>query len=194
MFIRVNSWQESSGTLIRSLLEMDSRLSAQLRVAERPGWLRRVAIFLAHSGDSWFWGVGLLAVWLLGDAEWKYRAVLLVFAIAVCAAMVQGIKWLVRRKRPEGEWGRIYRKADPHSFPSGHAARAVMLSVLGVALGPLWFAIVLAIWGPLVAVARVVMGVHYLSDILAGAALGLIFGLITPALFQLVTPFIPWLL
>ncbi|MGQ0602280.1 MAG: phosphatase PAP2 family protein, partial [Anaerolineales bacterium] len=45
-----------------------------------------------------------------------------------------------------------------------------------------------------VALARVAMGVHYVSDILAGSALGLVFGLITPALFQIVAPFIPWLL
>jgi undecaprenyl-diphosphatase len=180
--------------MIQHLLETDARLSAQLRVAERPGLLRRLAIFLAHSGDSWFWGLGLLAVWVAGDAAWRYRAVLLVFAIAVCAIATQVIKWIVRRERPEGEWGRLYRKADPHSFPSGHASRAIMLSVLGVLLGPLWFALALVIWGPLVALARVAMGVHYLSDILAGAALGLLVGWLSPTLFQFVTPFIPWLL
>lgn len=180
--------------MIRSLLETDARLSTQLRVAERPGALRSFAIFLAHSGDSWFWGLGLLAVWLLGNAEWKYKAVLFVFAIGVCALVVQVIKLAVRRERPAGEWGQLYRKADPHSFPSGHAARALMLSVLGVIVGPAWLAIVLVLWGPLVALARVAMGVHYVSDILAGATLGLIFGLITPALFQIVVPFIPWLL
>ncbi len=35
----------------RSLLELDARLSAQLRVAEKPGLLRNLAAFLAHSGD-----------------------------------------------------------------------------------------------------------------------------------------------
>lgn len=180
--------------MIRSLLETDAQLSLRLRVAEKPGWLRRLAIFLAHSGDSWFWGLGLLAVWIFGNAEWKYKALLFVFAIAVCAAVVQTIKLVVRRERPVGEWGQLYRKADPHSFPSGHAARALMLSVLGVIAGPVWLAVMLVAWGPLVALARVAMGVHYVSDILAGAAIGLVFGLLTPALFQVVVPFIPWLL
>ena len=36
----------------RSFLELDARLSDQLRVAEKPGFLRNVAAFLAHSGDS----------------------------------------------------------------------------------------------------------------------------------------------
>jgi len=88
------------------------------------------------------------------------------------------LKLIVRRQRPEGEWGAIYRNTDPHSFPSGHAARAILLAVLGLGLGPLWFAVVLVIWGPLVALARVAMGVHFLSDVLAGGFLGLMIGIL----------------
>jgi undecaprenyl-diphosphatase len=169
--------------LIRTLLETDARLSAQMRVAERPGLLRRAAIFLAHSGDSWFWGIGLVIVWFLGDGFWKREVFWLFVGIAVTAVIAQTLKWLFRRQRPPGEWGTIYRSADPHSFPSGHAARMAMLTVLGFALGPLWFALLLLVWAPLVALARVAMGVHYLSDIAAGALLGLAVGLaLTPYL------------
>ena len=163
--------------MIRSLLQTDARLSAQLRVAEKPGLLRRLAIFLAHSGDSWFWGIGLVIVWWLGNEEWKRRAVWLFLGIAVTAVIAQSLKWLFQRQRPPGEWGAIYRATDPHSFPSGHAARVAMLAVLGFALGPLWFATLVLIWAPLVALARVAMGVHYLSDIAAGALLGVVVGL-----------------
>lgn len=163
--------------MIRGLLETDARLSAQMRVAEKPGWLRRAAIFLAHSGDSWFWGIGLVAVWRLGSAEWKDRAVWIFIGIAATAVIAQTLKFVFRRQRPPGEWGAIYRSADPHSFPSGHAARVAMLAVLGLALGPLWFALVLLVWAPLVALARVAIGVHYLSDIAAGVVLGVVIGL-----------------
>ncbi|MEK7275899.1 MAG: phosphatase PAP2 family protein [Chloroflexota bacterium] len=43
--------------------------------------------------------------------------------------------------------------------------------------------IVLLIWAPLVALARVAMGVHYLSDILAGAACGAVCGVIVVIAF-----------
>jgi undecaprenyl-diphosphatase len=86
------------------------------------------------------------------------------------------VKFSVRRRRPEGEWGAIYRKTDPHSFPSGHAARAAMLAMLAAGLGPSWFSLLLALWAPLVILARVAMGVHYLSDVLAGALFGLLLG------------------
>ena len=68
------------------------------------------------------------------------------------------------------------RNTDPHSFFSGHAARAILLAVLAAAWGPPWLAISLVVWAPLVGLSRVAMGLHYLSDVLAGAALGLIAG------------------
>jgi len=158
-------------------LEADARWSARLNLAERPGPLRRAAGILAHSGDSWFWGLGLLLVWLLGGPFWKSWAVLMVAAIGLTAGLVMLIKLVVRRRRPEGEWGAIYRRTDPHSFPSGHAARAALLAALVAGWGPGWLAPIMIVWAPLVILARVAMGLHYLSDVIAGAALGLLVGL-----------------
>ena len=56
---------------LRSLIELDARLSDQLRVAEKPGFLRNLAAVLAHSGDSWFWGAALLVAWFFSTIEWK---------------------------------------------------------------------------------------------------------------------------
>ena len=110
---------------LRSVLELDARLTRQMRVAEKPGALRALAVFFAHSGDSWFWWLALFILWLVSRASmWKRWSVVEAAGIFVLAAMVMGIKFLVRRKRPEGEWGSIYRNTDPHSFPSGHAARS----------------------------------------------------------------------
>jgi membrane-associated phospholipid phosphatase len=52
-----------------------------------------------------------------------------------------------------------------------------LLLVLAAALGPAWLAWLLLAWAPLVALARVAMGVHYLSDVIGGAAVGLLVGL-----------------
>lgn len=167
-----------TGTRRERLLQADRDYSARLRYAEKPGRLRQLAILLAHSGDSWFWGIGLAILWLAAGPEGKLFAVRLVLAIGGLAALVLAVKQIFRRQRPKGEWGAIYRKTDPHSFPSGHAARMVMLAVLAAALGPAWFAWLLLIWAPLVALARVAMGVHYLSDVIGGAAMGIAVGVI----------------
>ncbi len=159
---------------MQRLLELDAQTSRSLRIAERPGRLRTLAALLAHSGDSWFWLLGLGLLWLVGDIAWKRWAAILLASILVTAIVVMVIKFTVRRRRPEGEWGGIYRNTDPHSFPSGHAARAVMLAVVSLGLGPVWLGVVLVLWAPLVALARVAMGVHYLSDVIAGAFFGLL--------------------
>lgn len=156
------------------MIEQDARLSAKMRVAERPGPLRSAAAFFAHSGDSWFWWAGLGLLWWLGNSFWRPWALTVLLSIIVLAAIVLAIKFSIRRRRPEGEWGTIYRSTDPHSFPSGHAARAMIIAVLGIGLGPVWLAVLLCVWMPLVALARVAMGLHYLSDVLAGLVLGAI--------------------
>lgn len=167
---------------MQRMLELDARLSEKMRVAERPGLLRSGAALLAHSGDSWFWLLALGAMWLVGPLQWRPQIAVMVVGIVVTAVVVMAIKFTVRRRRPDGEWGRVYRSTDPHSFPSGHAARALMLAVLGLGMGPLWWGTLLLVWALCVSLARVAMGVHYLADIVAGMLLGLVMGLLVLSL------------
>jgi len=165
------------GSIYR-MLELDRDWSYALRVAEKPGLRRNLAMFFAHSGDSWFWGIGMLILWLAGGTFWKQWAVYQLFWLSILAALVLALKFSIRRKRPAGEWGAVYRNTDPHSFPSGHAARSFLIAVLGSLLGPGWLAIILWIWAPIVALARVAMGVHYVSDVIAGAIVGSVLALL----------------
>ncbi len=162
---------------LAQLLALDTRLSQRLAqlIDNRP-FLRRIAIVLAHSGDSPLWVVGLALLWWFGSAAWRREAQLDLLGVLLTAIVVQLIKWRVKRPRPVGEWGYSYRKLDPHSFPSGHAARVIMLAVVAVWTGPLWWALALIIWAPLVALARVTMRVHYVSDVAIGAVCGLVCG------------------
>jgi undecaprenyl-diphosphatase len=169
---------------LRSIITLDAQLSNQMRVAEKPGALRAIAVFFAHSGDSWFWWVALLILWFFSNSLWRRWEVVEFMGIAGLAAVVMGIKFTVRRKRPEGEWGSIYRSTDPHSFPSGHAARAFLIAVVASALAPAWLAALLWIWAPLVSIARVAMGVHYVSDVVAGAVLGIVVALVGLQFYQ----------
>jgi membrane-associated phospholipid phosphatase len=162
----------------RRWLEADARLSARLRLAEQPRYLHGLAALLAHSGDSWYWFAGLALIWWLGGAAWRVFVVQLVVGILATAAVVIVIKFAVRRRRPEGSWGAFYRWTDPNSFPSGHAARMAALAVAGFAFGHPGFGLALLIWAPLVALARVALGVHYVSDVVGGLVIGLGVGLL----------------
>ena len=156
--------------------EFDARWSARLRVAEKPGILRTMAMVFAHSGDSWFWLLGLGLLWAFGNPAYQDLTVRFIVAIVVLAVLVMVTKFTIRRSRPEGDWGTVYRKTDPHSFPSGHAARAALIATLALLWSPLAIGLTLALWAFLVSLARIAMGVHYPSDVLAGALLGTTFG------------------
>jgi undecaprenyl-diphosphatase len=159
------------------LLELDASWSRRLQSASQPGFLHGLEAFLSHSGDSLFVILAVALEWWLGNTGWKSLAISFAVGVGVTALAVLLVKLAVRRPRPEGDWGQLYRKTDPHSFPSGHAARACMLAVVAFGLGPIWLGILLTIWALLVGLSRVILGVHYLSDVLAGALLGVVIGL-----------------
>ncbi len=178
----------------RQLLWWDAKLSKAMHIKAENKNLALVGKIFAHSGDSWFWLAGLFITWLVSKGEWRQRALFLGVGLAVMAAAVILLKFSIRRPRPEGEWGQIYRITDPHSFPSGHAARSTALAVMGLALGPPWFAVTLVLWFPWVGISRVALGVHYLSDVVAGWIIGALMGAVALALQPLAMQLLSFLL
>jgi membrane-associated phospholipid phosphatase len=175
------------------ILAFDVKISQKLRLNPDNKVAYRIASLLAHSGDSWWWLLGLLIVWLATlfySPFWHYIAGVLAFSLLIEAALVLGLKFFIKRRRPEGEWGAVYRNTDPHSFPSGHAARAVLIAVMSWTIAPLWFGIATLIWAPLACAGRVLMGVHYVSDVLAGMVIGFVSGLIVVRLLPIIVPLI----
>jgi undecaprenyl-diphosphatase len=95
--------------------------------------------------------------------------------VSVMAVLIQ--KQLKRRygrlrpcERPEGPPQRAP-IPDRGSFPSGHTLHAVMAAIVTASLAPA-VAPVFLLLAVLIALSRVVLGVHYPSDVLAGVALG----------------------
>jgi len=162
----------------RFFLGLDEALSVRLRpLAERRAGRAALAA-LAHSGDSLVDFPALAAWWYLETGFVPGGGAFRTLAAALAATLVAtGAKYLFRRKRPEGDWGGIYRRTDPHSFPSGHAARtmAIAVAALSAGVGPVAVAALLA-WSLAVGASRVALGVHHASDVLAGWALGGLFG------------------
>jgi len=178
---------------LRQILKTDARLSRALLVPKQKTILSVILKVFAHSGDSWFWLAGLLLVWLFSEGDWREHAVFLSAGLVLMAAAVILLKFTIRRRRPEGDWGQIYRITDPHSFPSGHAARSAALVVMAFAIGQPWFGLVVSLWAPWVGLSRVALGIHYLSDVFAGWMVGAVMGLIAVGLQPLAAQILSFL-
>ena len=186
-------------SILKKLLEWDVRMSEAIRISPEKKHIWKVSVFFAHSGDSWYWLAGLFPIWIISiflSPQWHRISGILAFSLLIEAALILVVKFVVRRRRPEGEWGEIYRNTDPHSFPSGHAARMALIALMSWGIAPLWFAILLTIWTPLVCIARVIMGVHYWSDVVIGVIIGLLSGWLmliwVPVFVPFINTFIPF--
>ncbi len=169
---------------------LDASLTMPLTLSPGRGFAQTVALGLAHSGDSFIWAGLCLLAWFLGNAQWKTRAVIVFAGLVIAEIAVIAIKMCIRRPRPPGEAGRIYRRADPFSFPSGHAARATMLIFLSIVFGPWGAALGIAIWSPFMVLSRIAIGIHYVFDVVGGVLLGV---LLTLGLLGLAPVLTSWL-
>ena len=168
---------------LSDFLLKDTELSQRIRIPDNKLVLKKTAALLAHSGDSWFLGASLALLWVIGPRSWRPDIQLLFIGIVFTAVAVLVLKFSIKRPRPEGDWGQIYRSSDPHSFPSGHAARAIMLTTIMLLTGYAWIGAGMLIWAILVDLSRVGLGVHYYSDILAGTGIGVLMGVLVHLIF-----------
>jgi membrane-associated phospholipid phosphatase len=164
---------------VKRALALDTALTARLALPETKRGLRLLALFIAHTGDSVVWAILLICAWFFGGTgQWRARVLVTVIGFLAAEIVTVAVKAIVRRPRPPGTFGAFYRRTDPNSFPSGHAARAGLLCIISGILGPLPAFITILVWSPIMVLSRVTIGIHYLSDVLAGILIGSVLTLI----------------
>jgi len=151
-----------------------------LRYLNSPERLPSDKFFQFVSNSAFFPEIGIPAGILTSglirqDDEIVRKACVIIGAAAISSGITLAVKYSVNRNRPFVTYPDIAKKsaAGSPSFPSGHTSGAFSLATSLTLSYPKWYIIVPAYsWAGTVAFSRMDLGVHYPSDVLAGALIG----------------------
>lgn len=167
----------------RPLLSYDDQVARDLHghAVARPGVTHAMRILTDWLWDPWTMralaAVACVGLWWRGRRE---RALRVALAVLAASAVQQGLKALLDRARPV--WPDPVDSAQYAAYPSGHALSATVVCGLLLWLLPrtaprwavrsAWTAAAVSVLG--VGFTRIYLGVHWLSDVLAGWLLGVV--------------------
>lgn len=159
------------------LQQLDDRILinlAEKRTPEKTGFF----LFISNHNDWVNVGVpvGLLAGGIIGnDKQMRQNALYVASSSAVNALATLLIKKVVKRPRPflaNVKIRAVYQPAQ-YSFPSGHTSTAFTTATALSQAYPKWYVVVPSyLWAGSVGYSRLYLGVHYPTDVAAGALLG----------------------
>ena len=139
---------------------------------------KHIALFfkcISRLGDGLFWMVMLLTVWYIEGLSYAPQLLYLVVGASLGTLLYKTLKKSTIRPRPYQVHQVILlgeRPLDHFSFPSGHTLHAVMISSLLGAIQPILLFIMVP-FSLMIGLSRMVLGLHYPTDVIVGAALGL---------------------
>ena len=169
---------------LESLLEWDRRWTRRLNARAGLAAVRLPLCLASRLGDGVFWYALMLALSLTQGLPGLETALRMLLAGTIGLFLYKRLKACTGRPRPCAVLADIRAGIDPldaFSFPSGHTLHAVAFTIVAVAHFSA-LAWVLVPFASLVAASRVVLGLHYPSDVLAGAGIGALVALAVLAL------------
>lgn len=160
-------------------------LSACLKInaLSRSTTIRHAFRAVSRLGDGVLWYSTMLVLAVLGGPDGVAAMLHVGITSLIGVWLYSNLKNRLVRPRPYVSHGEIVcaiAPLDQYSFPSGHTLHAVLFTTMFAVYAPfsLWLFAPFAI---LVALSRVVLGLHYPSDVLVGAALGMLLALVSLA-------------
>lgn len=156
------------------IIRRDYSLMHRANSWHAPRWMRAYVIGSTRVGDGWLWYAMGLAILAFGG-EHRYAAVgSATLASILSVLLFMGVKRCTSRRRPceiaPHCWATLL-PPDQFSFPSGHTMTAFAVAI------PLMLyyhelTITLLFCALSIALSRILLGMHFLSDVVAGAVLG----------------------
>ena len=156
----------------------DHRVMRRMNRWRAPRWFRYWMIAATRMGDGWIWYALGISLLVIGGGQ-RFTAVSAAGAAAIVGIFVfKLLKHVSQRPRPcqiEPHCWSSISPPDRFSFPSGHTMTAFsiafVLSYFYPGLEPTLYFLAFSI-----ALSRIVLGMHFLSDVLAGIVLGVSLG------------------
>jgi len=159
--------------LFQRVHRLDTLAFVWLHVTKQVPYRRSVRL-LSHTGDGHLYVLIGLCIWIFEPVSGSQFACACALAYGLEVSLYFVLKNMIKRDRPAikiQSYTPWITPSDQFSFPSGHTAAAFVFANLICVFYPA-FAPPLYLWASLIGLSRVLLGVHYPSDIAAGALLG----------------------
>lgn len=163
---------------------LDSNVCVAVNHTSQYRVIRDLFRCVSRLGDGLFWYALMIGILIVKGTEGLAPVLHMVLAGLAGTTLYKWLKGKTLRPRPYEVHQDIWltgKPLDKFSFPSGHTLHAVVFCVVMINYYPR-LAIIVVPFTALVGLSRVVLGLHYPSDVLAGALLG---GLIAGISFQI---------
>lgn len=159
---------------LERIARWDGALALRLNRASRRVWVHAPFRVVSRLGDGVAWYALMLALLVSFGGDAAPAVLHMITAGLACTALYKWLKGRTSRPRPHEAHPDIMLFAIPldhYSFPSGHTLHSVVFTLVAVAYYP-WLAWIAVPFTLLVAASRVILGLHYPSDVVAGALIG----------------------
>jgi undecaprenyl-diphosphatase len=153
---------------------LEARWMRRICSLNRHNWLRLSMVGSSRLGDWPLWLVSGVVLFAVGGTRLRCAVLASSCAIFASVLLFMAIKNLIGRPRPCEVWANLpclLRAPDRFSFPSGHTMTAFAAASAYGALAPELLLLFLPA-AVLIGLSRILLGLHYPTDVLAGALLG----------------------
>lgn len=160
--------------MIRLIAAGDRKLMLQVNRWLAPRWIRKWMLGASRAGDGWLWiAFGFILLMFGGDKRFDALEAGFI-SVGAGLAIFLVLKRVTGRERPCAMethcWASLL-PPDRFSFPSGHTITAFAVAVpFGLCYRSLLVGLLFCALS--VAASRILLGLHYLSDVLAGIGIG----------------------
>ncbi|HLV96677.1 MAG TPA: phosphatase PAP2 family protein [Candidatus Acidoferrales bacterium] len=154
----------------------DHRLMRRVHRWRAPRWFRILMILSTRGGDGWLWYALGIILYFYGGPH-RFAAIGAAGSAAVAGIFLfRALKKTSHRQRPcdiePHCWSSVL-PPDRYSFPSGHSITAFAVAVsIGLFYPELMVSLLTA--AILIAASRIILGMHFLSDVVVGSAIGVV--------------------